>query len=447
MPSLEALRPAPRFVTPLLFALSIIAFALPVALYWFMIGRAPSITPREAMRRLAAEPARALLVDVRAPASFRREHLDGANNWPSAEIRRLDSPAEIPQRFRGTKLLLLSQNGIASAEAALKLRSLGIADADSVKDGMCGWIASAVGGSGGVGSFCRLLDAAGKARDLNPRRSSLFEQWTAVATGFILKPIHMALTFALIIWLWRRRSPDLGALRWGMIAFFAGESACAANYLVWHNQSPLAEYLHSFGMVIGFGFAAYAMIEAADTRLLHFSDQERRCAFDLCGPCFKFADAACGLRRVFLILIPAVMVVGAMPFTAAPEASCYNTVILGTPYNYCHAVIYQIFETRFFPGYGLALLMASFFALLLQPRIGLAPSKVFFAAGLGPLGFGLLRFVLFRAYQHDLVWFALWEEMTEFLFVIGAAFVVWAFRTRLAAEAAKDAGTSAGQAA
>ena len=58
-------------------------------------------------------------------------------------------------------------------------------------------------------------------------------------------------------------------------------------------------------------------------------------------------------------------------------------------------------------------------------------SKVLFAAGMGPLGFGFLRFVLFTAYRENLVWFAFWEEITELLYIFGVGVVLWIFRKAL----------------
>lgn len=58
-------------------------------------------------------------------------------------------------------------------------------------------------------------------------------------------------------------------------------------------------------------------------------------------------------------------------------------------------------------------------------------SKIFFAAGLGPLGFGFLRLILLHAYRENLVWFNFWEELTELIFVVGIGLTLWLFRSNL----------------
>jgi hypothetical protein len=109
----------------------------------------------------------------------------------------------------------------------------------------------------------------------------------------------------------------------------------------------------------------------------------------------------------------------------------YNSKILGVAYNYSHSVFYQIFETRYCPIFAIILLAASYAVLLFKKKDAVAVSKVFFAAGMGPLGFGLLRLIFFGLYRDNLVWFNFWEEITELLYVAGIGVVLWLFRRGL----------------
>jgi hypothetical protein len=86
------------------------------------------------------------------------------------------------------------------------------------------------------------------------------------------------------------------------------------------------------------------------------------------------------------------------------------------------------------PLAGLALLTASLVVLLARGQRGIPLSKVLFAAGMGPLGFGLLRMLLLGAYHDNQAWFVFWEEITELLLVVGAAWILWIFRHGLYAE-------------
>ena len=274
------------------------------------------------------------------------------------------------------------------------------------------------------------------------------EQWTAVLTGFVVKPIYTLAALVLAVVLWRQRSPDLVALRWAMLCFFVGENFCAANYLVYGEQSVLFEYLHCYGMVLCFGLTVFALLEGFDRRLLKLSDTDARCAaLGLCHRCIKQrsagvppaesgerrapADVPCGLQRVFQFLIPAAVIVSLAPLCAEVVPVSYNTTICGDFYNYSHAAVHQIFEIRYLPVAAAAFLTVSLALLRPKRRERLLWSKVFFAAGTGAAGFSFLRMILFHAYRDNLVWFAAWEEITELLFIAGVGAVLWIFREAL----------------
>ena len=55
-------------------------------------------------------------------------------------------------------------------------------------------------------------------------------------------------------------------------------------------------------------------------------------------------------------------------------------------------------------------------------------AKIVLAAAFGAAGFSFFRFILFHGYQENLVWMEFWEEITEFIFVAGTAFILWQFR-------------------
>ena len=125
-----------------------------------------------------------------------------------------------------------------------------------------------------------------------------------------MKPLYMLLSLMLILALRRVQSPDLGSVRWALISFLAGEGFCAVNYIFFQEQSHFVEYLHCSGMVVCFGFAAYAFLEGIDLRIIRFSAENEKCAaLSLCDGCIKYTDAPCGLKRLFMVLIPAMSVV------------------------------------------------------------------------------------------------------------------------------------------
>ncbi len=408
----------------------------PAALYWQFVGRVPSVTPEAAKEELARPGASAALVDVRTAEEFKARHLEAAENWPYAEIAIAQSREDVPERLRGKRLLLLCESGILSAAAAERLRALGLGDAVNVEGGLQTWIAAAEKPC--AQGLCTLRLASGRTAGMPFRESSPAEEWAIVLTGFGVKPFYTVLSLALVILLWRQRSPDLAALRWAMLSFFVGENFCAANYLVFGDRSCLCEYLHSLGMVLCFGLSAFALVEAADRRLVKFSDPEARCAAaGLCRRCAKHADAPCGLRRTFLFLLPALMLLCGVPLLADFITVSYNTEILGTFYNFSHPVLYQIYEIRYCPAAALTLLGVSLAVLALKRRDPVAWSKVFFAAGVGALGFSFFRLVFVQVYRDDLAWFTFWEETTEAIFLLGVGLLLWLFRHGLFAETAR----------
>jgi hypothetical protein len=334
-------------------------------------------------------------------------------------------------------LLLICESGILSSLATQHLRRQGVPDVENVQGGMQTWVAAAdrpcILGLG------QIRAKSGTVEDIPTHPSSPLEQWTSVLTGFVVKPFYTVLALALVVLLWRQTAPDLTALRWALICFFVGENCCATNYLAFGDRSALFEYLHSYGMVLCFGLTIYALLEGIDRRLLKLSDPDGRCAaVGLCQRCIKHSDVACGLRRVFQFLIPAVMLVALAPLCAALIPVSYNTMIFGTFYNYSHPIVHQVFEMRYLPVAAIVLLGVSLLLLRPAKQDAMLWSKVFFAAGIGAMGFGFFRMFLVHCYRDNLVWFAAWEEITEVLFVLGVALVLWTFRGALFAESSRS---------
>jgi len=258
------------------------------------------------------------------------------------------------------------------------------------------------------------------------------EQWLVVITAFGAKPAYMLLSFVWIVWLWRCRAADLVALRWGLVFFLAGEMACAVNYLAFGGNSAITDYLHSYGMAVGFSFVAYAVLEGMDVRLIKYSPANDRCAaLSLCRACIKHADVPCGLRRLFSFLIPALMLVSLMLPCAELRPVSHQFTIINATQDFAVPAWAQLFESRYCAWLAVALLLASWGVLLFKRNDPVAMAKIFFAAAMGPLGFGLMRLFLRTAYREDLAWANIWEELTELVFVAGVGLVLWLFRGAL----------------
>jgi len=415
----------------------------PLVIYWMVFGRGAMVTPSQARQWLDAQDPPAVLVDVRSAEEFRAGHVHGAVHWPREEILTLKSSEEVPSALRDKTLLVICSVGLASHRAAGHLAARGVPGVYNVRGGLQEWSRS----DAAVGCW---LASCGQSPEVSPpigrevraasdgrpfRSSTPLEQLVAVASFFWIKPTYTVISLVLVLVLWQSRAPDLAALRWGMIFFFLGENACAANYFLFRENSYLAEYLHSLGMLVCFAFIIYATLEGFDRRVLMLSDPHRRCAaLALCRACVKHGPVPCGLRRTFYLIIPGLMLVALMLPLADWQDTSYNTLILGQPYHYAHLRIYQFFENWYCAAVALLMLGMSLAILILTPgQAALGRAKIAFAAGAGPLGFGMLRMLLGSAYDQNRVWYLFWEEFTELLLIASICGVLWIFRRSLLA--------------
>lgn len=403
---------------------------LPMLLYGIFIGSVPTITPGEAVELLNKPDSDTVLVDTRTAEEVRDNRLYNAQNWPYKSIMTLSSLDEVPEQFNDKHLLLLCKSGITSALAVRKLQKLGLTKVTNIRGGAQAWVAEVQ--ELYAPEFYRIIKDSGETKHYTRRKLSLFKQWLLIFYSFGIKPLYMLLSLLIIIILWRVRSLDLKTLKWGLIFFLTGEAACYVDSLIYHGWSYLFEYIHIFGMVIAFGFVTFAILEGVDRRIVKYSDPEQKCAaIDLCRTCFKYTDAPCGLKRLFLFITLACMAVAFIPITGVPHWIAYKTHILGTPINHSHPVIIQLFEIRFCPYFALALFFITFLILLFKKEDPVSPAKVFFSGGTGYLSFGILRFFLSATYRDNPIWKAFWEEATELIFVAAVGITLWLFRHKL----------------
>ena len=274
--------------------------------------------------------------------------------------------------------------------------------------------------------------SSAKCAALVTRQMSPAEQWLAVLCAFVVKPVYMLLSLVWIVWLWRRTEPDLTALRRGLIAFWLGENACTVNYLRFGGHSDFWEFLHNYGMVVGFAFIIWAVLEAVDSRIIKLSAPKERCAFlSLCKHCIKYESVPCKLQQVFKMLIPATIVVATMPFCADIKVVTYDASVLGSIENYALMVSSQWFENYYCPSLAIVFLCTAWGVLAFKKNDPVPLAKMLFASALGPLGFGFMRLFLSAAFSGNLLWYVVWEELTELLFIVAVGFVLWIFRYSL----------------
>ena len=408
--------------------LILIGGGLPVLIYALAFGSAPGLSSDEALLRLNEVGSRAVLVDVRSAQEFAQQHVVGAYHLPLIEIASLRDAADLPTALQGKELLLICESGVRSAQAARSLQALGFYRVYSIRGGMQSWIRSSA--EHPELAFSQI--ESGGVAGVIFRPMPLVQQVATIISGFGFKPLHMLLSLALGLLLLRQRPNDLRITGWGLLIFFAAEAACAVNYLVFDHQSYLAEYLHSFGMVLAFSFTIYALMEGLDRRVLHLSAPDKRCMLlGLCRGCIKYQQPVCKAQRLLLLGTGMLLTLGFLPLAAETSNASYSTNILGTPYHYCRLLLYQYYESRYLPASAIVLLGLAFLLLLKRMHPISAAAHLFLAAGGGALLFGFFRLMLGMVFEHTLVWADFWEETTELMFVAGIAGVVWIYREAL----------------
>ncbi len=413
-------------------AIILTGLVLPPLLTGSFLSLTPSIPPEEAAHLLRDfKKDDVILLDARPETEFNKFSLQDSVNLP---FNGSSFAKSIPEKLLKEKkhILVICNSGISSAQAARKLRQMGFLNALNIRGGLDAWLASK---SELVNKTVRTPH--GSANGVSSVVFTLTEQISIFTAAFILKPLYQIISLLVVIMLWRRSDSDLAALRRAMLAFFIGENACALNYIFFNGQNLLMEFFHMYGMLVCFGLASYALMAFFDARVFNFSNKDKRCALlPLCAQCYKYNDIRCNLRLLFLFVIPATAVLAAMPLTAPIGSHFYIGKVFNSSVIFGHPVIYQVLEARFYPLAALVFFVVSFFTLLFQREAGFEGSKIFYAIGLGPLGFSLMRFLCYWGYKENPLWADVWEEITEFLFI---AFVLWiTLRVRAAQRSNKN---------
>ena len=156
------------------------------------------------------------------------------------------------------------------------------------------------------------------------------------------------------------------------------------------------EHLHNWGMIVAFGFTAFGFMELLDRRVLKLNLQNKPCtAVSLCGICTKNQESGCKARQLFLWILIAAAITAILPLPLKPNLSSNNSLIFGTYYYYSELVIFQLFESRYLPILALLFFVISLAWLYISKDEPLPiASRIFFAAGVGVLGFSVFRLLL-----------------------------------------------------
>lgn len=271
-----------------------------------------------------------------------------------------------------------------------------------------------------------ILEAGDGSLDVNiaslpSRNMTPFEQQAQALAGLVIKPIYMMMSLLIIIALIGQKGKAISALQWGQIAFLAGETFCAINFYIYRHESVLSEYLHSYGMVLAFGFTFFALLEGLGARLLKRNSS--KLALSQVNVSAREARAIARFA-IIMLAIPTFL-----PILSPLQPDAYSVSILGFPYSYTRFDVYGIYERRVLPALALIAFVISYLPLLRRSGTPIPLiTKVLLCAGLGALSFSLFRVSLNAIFVKDLVWFEFWEEVTELMFAGTIGFVLWKFR-------------------
>lgn len=391
-------------------------------LYWVLFRQVPMISVAEAKSLLVTSPQETLLVDVRSSQAYQALHIQSAINLPFRYL--LDYLMEPTFTVLREKkhVLVICNTGISSSKAVKMMQKFGLTGVRNIDGGMEAWRTNeAIPGQ----ACCLVKNKQPLNENLPTVDYTFIEQLAIVVTGFGVKILYLLLSFVLILCLWKQTALEIVAVRRAMTAFFIGEMACAVNYLFFNLRSQLWEYFHSYGMMVCFGLFLYALMKIMDLWFIKFTPPKEKCVLlFLCKKCYKYVDVSCTLWQVFMFVIPAAMVMAFMLFSASLGSAFYVGNIFGTSVIFGHSMVQQVFEVRFCPVLALVFFIISLVVLVLHKEGGIEVSKVIFAMGLGPLMFGLMRFLIYWGYFDNPLWGDVWEEMTELLF-IGFVFFVF----------------------
>ncbi len=257
---------------------------------------------------------------------------------------------------------------------------------------------------------------------------STWAQFLIILSAFVIKPIHMVLSLLLIILLRKAKEKEWKTIRWGLILFLFGETACALNYLGASHASLALDLLHDLGM-IGIGaFCTWGVFQFLDHRIVHFSREKKRCALQgVCGHCHKFSDVSCGMIRLSYFILLAAVVLAIIPFSKELESYDLVFLVFSSEVGYYYSIPLKIAQFRIYPAIAIILFLVAFIQLWKNKGTGILQEACFFA-GVGILTFTLTRFFLNETFHDAPFWADFWEETTELITVAGIGVVLWVFR-------------------
>ncbi len=418
----------------IIYAILAILGLTPIMLYIIAVKSAPAVSPEEAFRSLQCGASE--LVDVKKESLYFAEHITGSSSWSYAYIKKIESQSQIPENMRNITLFMISQDGYESAHAVKKLRSIGFMNCYSVDGGIDIWT-GAIENSASARYTTYTVDE-GKIIPFPSKNMTAFGQNIQAFTAVFLKPFYMILSGILIWYLGRKKSHDMVLLKRAMQFFLAGEILCAVNYMAFNDRSVITEYLHGYGMVVCFSLIFLALLRGMEKRLIHHMEPDKKCIMlPLCGVCWKYSQVQCRFVLIFSFIMVSMIILSLMPLQVKPVSVSFTAMVLKDKVHYIQPLMIQLFESGISPLIATVLFASSLVLANIKRYRFFYQAEVLACFGMGYISFGFFRLILFALFREELWWFGMWEEFTEFLFIIGIVLVLWLFRKGLSETPAK----------
>ncbi len=383
--------------------------AIPIILYLLLFYSDKS-RDAEWCLSLLKDTKKVVLIDVHQPHAYEKEHISGAINIEKDII--LNKYDGIDAAIKAKTWILICEGGISTNYIANKLKNTKT-DIYTAEGGLQRWKALQFTDTDSL--FCHLI-VNDKPLTFPYKNTSSVEQLMLVLSAFVVKPLYMILSF-LLFFLLKRTSLTIRALRYSMLAFFLGEAFCAINYLFTNEESLVLEYLHSFGMLVSFGFVIFAALHYVSQNIIRFENKQQNCLFIKdCKQCYKYKSVSCKLQNSMLFVTIIFFILAFIPLLVPILPISYNTNIYDTFYNSTHFNIFQLFEKRYLSHVSILLFFISFLSVKFFSDFFYA--KIFFSAAMGMLSFSFFRIVLLSLFAENMIWFAVLEEITELMFII-----------------------------
>ena len=124
----------------------------------------------------------ALIVDVRAPGEFAREHIAGAQSFPLSSF----DPARLP---RDRRIVLCCQSGARSSRALAQFEAAGLHDVAQLDGGLTAWkaahLTTSIDITQPISIMRQVQITAGSLVVLGAVLAALVSPWFIVLSGFV----------------------------------------------------------------------------------------------------------------------------------------------------------------------------------------------------------------------------------------------------------------------